>query len=681
VPIGPPPPASPRWPVLAPGATEAPASGPTPSFSVVIATYQAASWLPDAVESALDQTLPPHEVIVVDDGSTDEPESALGGRAGEVVMIRRSHGGEGAAKDTGSRAASGDFVAFLDADDVYEPERLEALARLAAERPDLDILVTDAYLEREGAVVGRCYHEAMSFATVDQRRAILESNFLLGHLAIRRSRLMSVGGIAPDMEAVADWDAWIRAILDGARAGLVDLPLSRYRLRDDSVSGDRARLTRWKAVALRRALARDDLSPDERRGVADRVACLEREARLAEAEGLLAARRPARRCLARIAADRGAPAAVRIRAAAAAAAPGAARTLLVARGRSGRSRITRVQGAGGGGRGRVRAGTWACDRLGRLVGAGVAWGLRRTDRRVGLALMYHRVGDPPGRRDRDIVPALGSRDFRDHLDLVCRHYRPVAASALQEAVASRVRGEPIPVAITFDDDLRSHLTVAAPALTARGVPATFFLTGASLRSPRAFWWELLQHVLDARLMTPAEVVSATADWPDPLRPDGDGVRELARAVERLSPSCRERLQAMLRTALTGRRLPAGLDASEVLALSSAGFEIGFHTLSHARLSDLVEQDLERELRAGVSELACLVGAAGMPLAYPHGAVDGRVAAAAREAGFRTGLTTTPAAVAPGDDPLLLGRLDAAGMSAGTLAVRMARVLVRGEVRA
>src|SRR2546422_6867419 len=112
---------------LAP-APEAPTEGGgVPTFSVVIPAYQAAGFIGDAIESVLAQTLAPIEVIVCDDGSTDDLEGALARYRNSITLLRKENGGEASAKNAGARAASGDFVAVLDADDVYFPERLEAL--------------------------------------------------------------------------------------------------------------------------------------------------------------------------------------------------------------------------------------------------------------------------------------------------------------------------------------------------------------------------------------------------------------------------------------------------------------------------------------------------------------------------------------------------------------------------
>src|SRR4029079_13057307 len=123
------------------------ASSSSPTFSIVIAAWNAAHLIGDAVESALAQTLPPLEVVVCDDESEDDLSGALRPFGDRVTLIRIPHGGEGAAKNVAAQHATGDFAPLLDADDLYRPGRLEAFAELARERPELDVLTTNAYLE------------------------------------------------------------------------------------------------------------------------------------------------------------------------------------------------------------------------------------------------------------------------------------------------------------------------------------------------------------------------------------------------------------------------------------------------------------------------------------------------------------------------------------------------------
>jgi glycosyl transferase family 2 len=305
---------------------------PAPSFSVIIAAYQAAETVGEAVASAFEQTLSPHEVIVCDDGSTDDIEVALAPFAGRVTLIRRErNGGESAAKNTASRAASGDFVAILDADDIYLPRRLESLAELASVRPDLDILTTDALLEVGGTTLRRAYDGTWLFEVGDQRRAALEGNFMFGLATVRRSALLAAGGWDESIRWTADWELWLRLIFAGSRAGLVTEPLARYRLNPASLSANQAKMRRGEVMTLEKvATAGHDLSPEERLALSRSLEEHRRAARLEELREALASGAPdARRQAWAIAIKRSFGPMTRVKAVAAALFPGLARRMLL----------------------------------------------------------------------------------------------------------------------------------------------------------------------------------------------------------------------------------------------------------------------------------------------------------------------------------------------------------------
>lgn len=274
-------------PLVAPPPDGASSAGSVPTFSVVIAAYQVATLIPDALDSALAQTVPPHEILVCDDGSTDDLDAALAPYRDRITLIRQENRGEGAAKNAASRKATGDFLVFLDADDVYLPERIEALGDAAVARPDLDILVTDAFVELDGATIRHAYDEAWPFEIVDQRRAILERCFVIGQSAVRRDRFFERGAFDDSMRIMADWDLWLRMILGGSRAGLIDAPLARYRIRAGSLSTNRVGILAGGLRCLERAAARDDLGDDERRTVAKSIAKWRADLRLAEVRAAL----------------------------------------------------------------------------------------------------------------------------------------------------------------------------------------------------------------------------------------------------------------------------------------------------------------------------------------------------------------------------------------------------------
>jgi glycosyltransferase involved in cell wall biosynthesis len=324
----------PRLQLLAPEpvAGVRPAGGRRPSFSIIIAAYQAADVVGEAIESALAQTVAPVEIVVCDDGSTDALDNALAPYRQQIVLVRQQNRGVGAAKNAAAKATSGDFIAILDADDVYLPERLARLGDAAQARPDLDILTTDALIVAGGQPHRRAYDETWAFEVGDQRRAILERCFILGHAAVRREPFLAAGGFDETLRAVVDWDLWLRMILSGSRAGLLPEPLSEYRVRAGSISTDRIEVLRNGIRVLARAAQRGDLSSVERATAERTGASWRRQLELAEARAALVSREPAiRRRLARIVFGRGYSPTSRLRAAAAAFSPGRAASLLARR--------------------------------------------------------------------------------------------------------------------------------------------------------------------------------------------------------------------------------------------------------------------------------------------------------------------------------------------------------------
>jgi peptidoglycan/xylan/chitin deacetylase (PgdA/CDA1 family) len=319
----------------------------------------------------------------------------------------------------------------------------------------------------------------------------------------------------------------------------------------------------------------------------------------------------------------------------------------------------------------------SADRLRALLARLLLDPLRLSGRRLGLAVMYHTVAQRTGDPARELVPPHGSGLFEAQLRHLGAHFRLVPASGLLAAVRERRRGERFPVAVTFDDDLRSHVRTAAPALRGLGAPATFFVCGASLDGPRRFWWEALQAALDrgegraARRLVEERCGGL---------PGSDGVpliRRLAAALEGLAPAEREAVMGRLEPLAGPVPQDAGMPAEDVRALAGAGFEIGFHTLRHDRLTSLGEEDLSRALSDGLERLEGILGRRAALISYPHGRADGRVAAAAYEAGFRCGFTSRPEAVTSGSNPLLLGRVEPSFRSSGHLALQLAACLVRG----
>jgi hypothetical protein len=299
-----PPPVAPVQPLAAP-----------PSFSIVIPAYEAAGSIGVSLASALDQTHPAREVIVVDDGSADDLGGALAPFADRIVAIRKPNGGAASARNAGIEAASGEFVVLLDADDRCDPRRLEALAGLASARPDLDLITTDVRFTVDGEPVG-LFRDRTPFEVEDQRTAILWSCFPGGWPAVRLTRLGEVGGFDEELRIGHDWDCWLRLILSGSAAGMVTVPYYDYAVDSAGLTSDRV-ASLWERVAmLEKASTAFELRDAERRQLQRSLRHHRGSAALAELRG-----EGSRRRAARLALLPGLPPRVRLRCGAAAAAP------------------------------------------------------------------------------------------------------------------------------------------------------------------------------------------------------------------------------------------------------------------------------------------------------------------------------------------------------------------------
>jgi peptidoglycan/xylan/chitin deacetylase (PgdA/CDA1 family) len=298
------------------------------------------------------------------------------------------------------------------------------------------------------------------------------------------------------------------------------------------------------------------------------------------------------------------------------------------------------------------------------------WRARLSSSRVGVVLVYHRVGgETSGNEDLEILAAVGREEFKRQLAHLRRHYRVVPATQILDAVRERRRFARFPVAITFDDDLPEQAREALPALTAAGLTATFFLTGASLEGPHTFWWEDLQRAVDTGVLDGLPHV----DVAPTIAREPRAILDATGAIVRLSPPQREDVIARLRQVVGPPPESSGLRADQVRELVQAGCTVGFHTRDHVVLPSLSDAQLDHALTEGRRELESAAGEPTTLIAYPHGKADDRVAAAARAAGFSLGFTTARGATTPETDPMLVPRT-VADLSASALSLRLARLV-------
>jgi glycosyltransferase involved in cell wall biosynthesis len=213
-------------------------------ISVIIPTYNVAGFVRQAVDSALSQTLRDIEVIVVDDGSTDGSTDTLRDLDDpRLRVIREDHAGSAAARNAGLRLASGELVAFLDADDRWAPQNLERQSAFLASHPEVDMTFSHSLVvDEEGRSLG---FKSSSCAGPISLSQLLRTNEIGNGscLLLRREALDRAGWFDPQLAACVDIDVWMRvASLRSGNVVAIPEVLTFYRRRKGQISSDWRRM-------------------------------------------------------------------------------------------------------------------------------------------------------------------------------------------------------------------------------------------------------------------------------------------------------------------------------------------------------------------------------------------------------------------------------------------------------
>jgi len=210
-----------------------------PGISVVIPAYNRAALLGAAIDSALAQTHRDREIVVVDDGSTDETAAVVARYGAQVRYVRQPNGGEASARNRGVREAAGTWVAFLDSDDLWEPKALETLAGALRERPEAGLVAMKArVILADGTRTSRI-HGKRSPGPLFTTRSLLwgDAGGVLMPM-VRRELLLAEGGFDESLRSATDCDMWLRLSFRTVLIA-VDEPLLLQRSHEDNLSANR----------------------------------------------------------------------------------------------------------------------------------------------------------------------------------------------------------------------------------------------------------------------------------------------------------------------------------------------------------------------------------------------------------------------------------------------------------
>lgn len=204
-----------------------------PLVTVVMPAYNCAGFIGEALESALSQTYRPVEIVVVDDGSTDVTRETVRRFSG-VRLLEQNHAGPAAARNRGISEARGELVAFLDADDLWKPEKLEIQVPLF-ENPKVGLVYCNFdYIDEQGKQIrtrlGR-WHRGAIFEQIMKYGLVWT-----GTVITRRSVFERTGGFDEKMPVSEDWDMWLR--ISAFHEADYDIrTLASYRQRRGSLLG------------------------------------------------------------------------------------------------------------------------------------------------------------------------------------------------------------------------------------------------------------------------------------------------------------------------------------------------------------------------------------------------------------------------------------------------------------
>lgn len=244
-----------------------------PRVSVIIPTYNSAAMVQEAIGSVLAQTYADLEVVVMDDGSTDDTESVVRRFGDRVRYFKQENQGVSAARNAGINKSLGDYVAFLDSDDLWLPEKLSAQIPLLEADPTLGLVYCDWSVVSREALLQSSYLKDLPAASGYVFDELIQSGFILtSGVVLRRGCLDDVGAFDKSLAIAQDYDLWLR-ISYRWKIQLVNRCLFTKRSLKGSLSSN-LKKTALERIALYQKTLKElqDMSPRSRKLVRHQLA-------------------------------------------------------------------------------------------------------------------------------------------------------------------------------------------------------------------------------------------------------------------------------------------------------------------------------------------------------------------------------------------------------------------------
>lgn len=236
-----------------------------PRVSVVVPVYQSETTLGATLSGALTQTYPDVEVVVCLDGPTDHSATIVEGYGDLVTVVRQENSGLSAARNSAIARASGEPITLCDADDVLLPQHVERSVAAWLDGPERSFVSANGlFLSREG-ITGRRIFDRVPGGHRSPRMAMLEGNVATILSTFPKSMWEELGGFSTSLQAMEDYDFWLRAVFAGWSLRHVEEPTALYRLTPGSMSSGLERMNEAnRQVRERLAASGVAMSPEEK---------------------------------------------------------------------------------------------------------------------------------------------------------------------------------------------------------------------------------------------------------------------------------------------------------------------------------------------------------------------------------------------------------------------------------
>lgn len=220
-----------------------------PLVSIIIPNYNHGAYLGDAIQSVLAQSYSNIEIIVVDDGSTDDSRAIAESFGNRIHYIWQQNSGLCAARNTGLAAAKGVYIGLLDADDMLEPDYCQRLVSALLAFPNAEgIICGYRFVDEDNNSLPQI--ESRSLIGQELYELLLKGNFLVPEsILLHRRCYKNVGSFDTDLTACEDWDMWLR-VSQSHRIISTERVLTRHRIVPDSMSSDPARMLNNRLAVL-----------------------------------------------------------------------------------------------------------------------------------------------------------------------------------------------------------------------------------------------------------------------------------------------------------------------------------------------------------------------------------------------------------------------------------------------